>query len=144
MEHLEAHFINRYRILINKGHLLFTEHQKFWKSIKNPSQKVKKCEIFSRFWKNVLIYIVNVLIYIVNTKGNQYKSMQIIIITEKNGKYFTFFQFSQWFFYDFSKFWMFWKEESLLSKSGFISIYEICSPSSLHGCLVKTYKKCWF
>ena len=45
------YFINKYRILVNKGHLLFTDHQKFWKFIKNPSQKVKKCEIFSRFWK---------------------------------------------------------------------------------------------
>ena len=44
-------FVNRYRIRINKGHLLFTEHQFFWKSIKKSSQKVKKCEIFSRFWK---------------------------------------------------------------------------------------------
>ena len=42
-----TYFVNTYKILSNKGHLLFTEHQKFWKSIKNPFQKVTKCEIFS-------------------------------------------------------------------------------------------------
>ena len=49
-----TYFVNKYRIRINKGHLLFTEHQKIWKSIKNPSQKVKNCEIFSRFWRFLL------------------------------------------------------------------------------------------
>ena len=54
---LEEHFINRHRIRINKGHLLFPEHQKFWKLIKISSQKVKKkYEIFSRFWKKSKIF----------------------------------------------------------------------------------------
>ena len=97
---------------------------------------MKKCEIFSRFWKNVLIYIVNVLIYIVNTKKcvdlhSKYEGKSIQIYANhhhhrKFRKYFTFFQFSQWFFYEFSKFLMFWKEEKLLSNLDCISIYEIC------------------
>ena len=128
-------FVNRYRIRINKGHLLFTEHQKFWKSIKNPSQKVKKCEIFSRFWKNLLIYIVNVLIYIVNTKKcvdlhSKYEGKSIQIYANHHHhrnfrKHFTFFHFLRWIFYGFSKFLMFWKEEMPLVNSNAIYIYEI-------------------
>ena len=55
--------------------------------------------------KNVLIYIVNVLIYIVNTNGNQYKSMQIIIITEILENISHFFNFLNEIFMDFQNFW---------------------------------------
>ena len=48
---LEEHFINRYRMRINKGHLLFTEHHNFLKSIKKSSQKVKTCEHFPQILK---------------------------------------------------------------------------------------------
>ena len=52
-----TYFINRYRIRINKGHLLFTKHQKKRKSMKNPSQKVKKCEILSKISVMMMICI---------------------------------------------------------------------------------------
>ena len=84
----------------------------------------------------MLIYIVNVLIYIVNTKKcvdlhSKYEGKSIQIYANhhhhrKFGKHFTFFQFSQWIFYEFSKFLMFWKEDTLLVILSFISIYEIC------------------
>ena len=57
------------------------------------------------------------------------------------GKHFTFFQFSQWIFYEFSKFLMFWKEEMLLVNSSLISIYEICRQVS--GSLLRKYFA-WF
>ena len=140
MEHLEAHFINRYRILINKGHFLFTEHQKFWKFIKNPSQKVKKCEIFSRVWKNfrrfseiseiskiAKISIENPIENFWNIGNFSGENPKIFEFFSKSGKYFTFFHFLRWIFYGFSKFLMFWKEEMPFVNSNSISIYEIWS-----------------
>ena len=40
--------------------LLFPEHQKFWKSIKNPLRKLKKCETFS---KNPMMMTICVDLY---------------------------------------------------------------------------------
>ena len=49
-----------------------------------------------------------------------------------------FFRFSQWIFYEFQTFLMFWKVEVQLFPKSIMSIYEICSPSSLHGFFWKT------
>ena len=108
MEHLEAHFINRYRTLINKGHLLFTEHQNFWNSIKNPSQKVKKCEIFSRFWlflqnfQNFRIFQLKILLTFFKKNGNFEKFGKSSFFSENISHFFTFWD---GFFMNFQKFW---------------------------------------
>ena len=102
---LAAYFINKSRIRINKEHLLFPENQKFWKFIKNPLRKLKKCEIFPQLFDWKVYFGRNVLIYIVNTKGNQYKSMQIIIITEILENISHFFNFLNDFFMNFQNFW---------------------------------------
>ena len=126
MEHLEAHFINRYRILINKGHLLFTEHQKFWKSIKNSSQKVKKCEIFSRFWTFSEHFRKNLDFENVDRnfdrkcwskfwpKFQSIFSRFIFATFFKIWKYFTFFTFWDGFFMNFQNFWCSGKRRSSL------------------------------
>ena len=60
--------INRYWIRINNGHLLFPEHQNFWKSIKNPSQKVGKCKIFPKNFDVFLdFYVTHPYLYVALT-----------------------------------------------------------------------------
>ena len=42
----DAYFINRHTTFCKEQNLNFSEHQKNMKSIKNPSKKLKKSEIF--------------------------------------------------------------------------------------------------
>ena len=120
----QTEFVNRYRIRINKGHLLFTEHQKFWKSIKNPSQKVKKCEIFSRFWKCFEKFRKK---FDRKFWSNFWlKSDRFFKDFFRFFRLFQIFQILRWIFYGFSKILMFWKEETLFFKLSSMSIYEIC------------------
>ena len=120
-----AYFANTYKTWFQDETLVFPEHQKISKSIKNPLRKLEKCETFS---KNPMMMTICVDLYWYSFVF----TMQINIFLPKytfqmkiwaNASHF--FQFSQCFFYRFSKFLMFWKEESLVLKSSCISIYEI-------------------
>ena len=45
---MEAYFVNRHTTFCKEQNLNFAEHQFFLKTIKNPSQKMKKSEKFSK------------------------------------------------------------------------------------------------
>ena len=139
-----AYFVNRHDTFWKELNFNFPEHQKILKFIKKSLRKSKNCEKFSKiFMFFSKIWKFSIFFEKINWKSYWKKSRfsKIFEISKKISKFrkfFRFFRFSQWFFNEFQKILMFWKVEVLLFPKSTISIYEICSPSSLHGCFWKT------
>ena len=121
--YLAAYIINRYKTRFDNWLLLFPEHQKFWNFIKNSLRKLKNAKCFPRDVSLNQGKDEKCMIYLdlANVKCHQNRFSKFSL-----GKHFTFFQFSQWNFYEISKILMFWKEKKPIVKSSLISIYEIC------------------
>ena len=126
---------------MERGDILLSRTSKNFEIHKKSISKIEKIWFFpekSRFFKNVRIFenFPEIFIHFSYIFRNFRKIFENSDIFEKSWFFrifFRFFRFSRWIFYGFQNFLMFWKGKCLLFPSIMMSIYEICSPRSLHG-----------